>query len=71
MCYDIGSFIQNQAYKGIKQADIIFGDLSMRDIWNNTHKLKQFSSMIGLPELEGNQIIIFARNINSYLIKFF
>lgn len=74
--YDIGSFIskKNGAYKGIKQADVIFVDFSRRWAWQYI----DFANLAnkGFPELKKNRMIFFARytlnpsDIYSYFIDF-
>lgn len=70
ICYDIGTFIakQNSGHKGIKQADIIFADLSLKSIgtffmiFNSIGRELPFDE---LPDLKRNRIIYFSREIRD------
>lgn len=60
VCFDIGNFISNRGYKGIRQGDLIFVDLSLKSL----RRLMRLAEDDGLhlPELRKHRIIFFARN---------
>lgn len=70
LCYDIGIFIakKNSGHKGIKQADIIFADLSLKSIgtffmiFNSIGLKLPFNQ---LPVLKKNRIIYFSRGVRD------
>jgi len=59
LCYDLGTFIRNRGYKGIKQADVVFADLSQKAIGRLyiIFGTKSIEISRGLPELKKNRII--------------
>lgn len=67
LCYDIGAFISKSksGYKGIKQADVIFADLSLKSIGSllaNIHFIKDNKNIgCNLPEPKKNRIIFFSK----------
>ena len=73
LCYDIGIFLSKEKsrYKGIKQADVIFADLTFKslgmiltDIFREILEQNK-EKVCKLPELKKNRIIFFARISNN------
>jgi hypothetical protein len=66
ICFDIGTFLRDRGYKGIKQADVVFADLSLKSLglvhengWITAHKS-------GLPALRQHRIVYFVKEIIQY-----
>ena len=69
LCYDVGTFISksNSGYKGIKQADIIFADLTAKSFGSLLGNIKFFKDIkkygCKLPQPQKCRIIYFARSL--------
>jgi len=61
VCYDVGMSISNRAAKGIKQADMLLVDLSLKSLGNllSRHPL---GGVKELPEPRGNRVVFFGRS---------
>lgn len=69
VCYDVGTFISKSksGYKGIKQADVVFSDLSAKSFGNLLANIKFFKDIkkygCKLPQPKKCRIIYFARSL--------
>ncbi len=70
IAYDIGKFISNPGYKGIKQSDVILADLSMKSFGLIRENGWITENRPGLADLQKYRIIYFAREI-IYFDSFF
>jgi len=73
IAYDIGTFISNRACKGIKQADVILADLSLKSFDLIRENGWITKNRPGLADLQKHRIIYFAREIiyfDSFFIDF-
>ena len=73
IAYDIGKFISNPGYKGIKQADVILADLSLKSFGMIKENGWITENKPGLKDLKKHRIIYFAREIiyfDSFFIDF-
>lgn len=71
LTFDIGTFISNRSYKGIRQADVIFADLTNKS-FGTLHNSKP-NTKLGIPNPEKNRIIVFSMqylNLNGFYINF-
>ncbi len=67
VCYDIGNFIakKGSGYKGIKQSQVIFADLSLKSFgW--LKKVLDEEKGYQFPEIKESRIIFFARRILDF-----
>jgi len=67
LCYDIGKFIskKDSGHKGIRQADCVFADLSLKS-FGLIEELTALKSGV-LPDLKKHRIIYFAKVITEFL----
>jgi len=70
IAYDIGTFISNPGYKGIKQSDVILADLSLKSFGLIRENGWITKNRPGLADLQKHRIIYFAREI-IYFDSFF
>ncbi len=73
IAYDIGTFIGNRGYEGIKQSDVILADLSLKSFGLIRENGWITKNRPGLADLKQHRIIYFARKIiyfNSFFIDF-
>lgn len=73
IAYDIGKFLSNRACKGIKQADVILADLSLKSFGLIRENGWITKNRPGLADLQKHRIIYFAREIiyfDSFFIDF-
>jgi len=68
ICYDIGTFIRKKGsgYKGIKQSQVIFADLSLKSFGWLKKLLEKEERGYTFPEIREDRIIFFARRILDF-----
>jgi hypothetical protein len=66
ICFDIGTFLRDKGYKGIKQADVVFADLSLKSLGQVHENGWITANKSGLPALQKHRIVYFVKEILRY-----